>query len=338
MKLSVCIATLNRAGFLGQTLDGIISQWTPDVEVVVVDGASVDGTQNLMKDYAARFPQIVYRREAMNSGVDQDFDKAVGYARGEYCWLMSDDDLIVEGAIRRVLRELQDAPELVIVNAQVRDKELTHVLNENRLGIAQDIRFEPGDMERVFEVAAGCLSFIGGVVIRRDVWLSRNREAYYGTEFVHVGVIFQSPALSRVKLVAEPLVVIRYGNALWTPRSWRIWTVNWPRLVWSFTQFAEQTRQRVTTRHPATSLRTLLWYRAVEAFGREQLERSEPRHPLAELIARTPARWVNAWVALLCVVRGVDVEMRLYDLSSASCASAMARRLARRSQFPEKGR
>ena len=35
-----------------------------------------------------------YFRESVNSGVDRDYDKAVGYASGEYCWLMTDDDLL----------------------------------------------------------------------------------------------------------------------------------------------------------------------------------------------------------------------------------------------------
>ena len=94
IRLSVCIATFNRADFIGQTLDAILEQVTPEVELVVVDGASQDQTAAVMAQYLVRYPHIVYRREAENSGVDRDFDKAVAYASGEYCWLMSDDDVI----------------------------------------------------------------------------------------------------------------------------------------------------------------------------------------------------------------------------------------------------
>src|SRR5687767_2741192 len=88
IKLSICIATFNRARFIGDTLDSILVQMEPGIELVVVDGASHDGTQALMAEYVPRHPEIRYFREARNSGVDGDYDKAVAYARGVYCWLM----------------------------------------------------------------------------------------------------------------------------------------------------------------------------------------------------------------------------------------------------------
>ena len=118
-KLSICIATFKRGKFLGETLETIVGQLTPEVELIVLDGASPDNTQELMEQYQRRYPQIRYIREATNSGIDQDYDKAVGYATGDYCWLMTDDDLLRTGALARVLSELKENRDLVIVNAEV---------------------------------------------------------------------------------------------------------------------------------------------------------------------------------------------------------------------------
>ena len=49
--LSICIATYNRANFIGETLDSIILQLTEDVEVVIVDGASTDNTREVVESY-----------------------------------------------------------------------------------------------------------------------------------------------------------------------------------------------------------------------------------------------------------------------------------------------
>ena len=46
--LSICIATHNRADYIGETLDSIIPQLTDEVEIVVVDGASTDATRTVM--------------------------------------------------------------------------------------------------------------------------------------------------------------------------------------------------------------------------------------------------------------------------------------------------
>ena len=51
--LSICIATYNRASYIGETLDSIIPQLDDDVELLVVDGASTDNTEDVVRKYAA---------------------------------------------------------------------------------------------------------------------------------------------------------------------------------------------------------------------------------------------------------------------------------------------
>ena len=48
IKLSICIATYNRGAFISETLDCILTQIEPGVEIVVVDGASADNTSDVM--------------------------------------------------------------------------------------------------------------------------------------------------------------------------------------------------------------------------------------------------------------------------------------------------
>ena len=57
-NLSICIATYNRGKFIGETLDSILVQMNPHVELVIVDGASPDNTAEVVGKYMTRFPQI----------------------------------------------------------------------------------------------------------------------------------------------------------------------------------------------------------------------------------------------------------------------------------------
>jgi hypothetical protein len=156
-----------------------------------------------------------------------------------------------------------------------------------------------------------------------------------------MGVIFQQPAIGRARVVARPLIRIRYGNAMWTARGFEIWIEKWPRLVWSFEHFAPQARERVATRHPGLSLKTLLLYRGIGAYGPAEYESllagaKLPHHPLARAVAAAPARAVNAAIALYCLVRRqADARMMVHDLVRATCASAVTRWVARRFRFPE---
>ncbi len=102
-RLSICIATLNRARFLKEMLDGILDQASDEVEVVIVDGASSDGTEEVVHGLQRRFPCIRYIRREKAMGVDRDFDYAVQHAIGEYCWVLCDDDVLKPGAVAKVL-------------------------------------------------------------------------------------------------------------------------------------------------------------------------------------------------------------------------------------------
>jgi glycosyltransferase involved in cell wall biosynthesis len=291
--LSVCIATYNRAAFIAETLDSILEQITPEVELIVVDGASPDNTPEVIGRVALGHPALRYYRQDENSGVDRDYDKAMGYAAGEYCWLMTDDDVLVPGALRRVLAALEGGPDLVVVNSEVRNRDLSIALESPRLDLSEDLEFEASRREEFFVKTATYLAFIGGVVIRRDLWLARDRESYYGTLFIHVGVIFQSPPIGKSRVLAAPLILVRNGNAMWTPRAFEIWTFKWPDLLWSFDGFSESTKRSVCPREPWRGLNYLVFHRALGSYSI-----AEFRKYLAS-VARGRAR-VRAWLIARC--------------------------------------
>ena len=306
--LSICIATFRRGKLIGETLDSLLAEVRPGVEIVVVDGASPDETEQVVREREARHPCLRYYREPVNSGVDGDFDKAVGYARGAYCWLMSDDDLLVPGAVGRVLQALGDEPDLVVVNAESRSPTMRTLLDERLMRFGEDRTYREGDAERLFVDTCRYLSYIGGVVIRRAAWLSRDRRSYYGSLFVHAGVIFQDPPLARARVLAAPLIRIRHGTQMWTPRAFEIWLFKWPALVWSFTAFSERARAAVIPREPWRILRLLGLHRAwggysADVYRTHLASRAPwPFAVAARAIASIPLSIANAAVALYCLV------------------------------------
>lgn len=328
------MATFKRGAFIEATLRTILPQLTDDVELVVVDGASPDCTPDVVGRLIVEGAPIRYFREPVNSGIDGDYDKAVGYARGEHCWLMPDDDWLRPNAIARVLEAVARGPELVVVNAEVRDATMRRVLNPSLLACRDDHGWGQGDTDALFRETAGYLSFIGGVVIRRDRWMARERARYHGSLFIHMGVIFQTPPLERVWVIAEPLIVIRYGNAMWTPRSFEIWMFLWPDLVWSFTSVGEAARSHVVAREPWRSPRVLLYYRAIGAYGPEAFERflaSRLRgleRWRARLIAALPLPLANLVAVGWLLTRGDRALQNLVDLLAVPSAHA-SRLLAR---------
>lgn len=336
IKLSICIATYNRERYIGETLDSILIQMQPSVELIVVDGASPDATETLMRRYMALHPQIRYYREEENSGIDGDYDKAVGYARGEYCWLMTDDDLICPEGIARVLQAIDGGQiDLVVVNSEVRNPDFTKVLSPCIVSLPEDRSYSGHENDCFMAQVASYLSFIGAVVIRREMWLSRNRKDYYGTGFVHVGVIFQHPPVSRIRVIAQPQIIIRYGNASWTSRYFEIWMFQWPTLIWSFPDFSETSKRSVCRYQPWRSPLTLLYQRALGAYSPIQFHRFiAPRSGVvmrlvSYAISLLPISLLNTFALCYCILIRKKDWIEIFDLVHSSYANAASRWLAR---------
>jgi glycosyltransferase involved in cell wall biosynthesis len=323
-RLSVCIATLNRGEFIGATLDSIISQATDDVEVVVVDGASSDNTPEVVRRCQERFSRLRYFRQDRNRGVDQDYALAVDLALGEYCWLFSDDDLMKPGAIGAVRRVLNGAYGLIISNSEVRTSNLAEILQPRRLAVNEDRVYKPADGDRLLADTGAYLTFIGCVIIKKSLWNARNKQNYFGSLFIHVGVIFQSPLPEDALVIAEPLISIRYGNSMWLEKYFEIWMFKWPELVWSFENFTDQSKRAVCVKEPWRRLLVLFQNRARDAYTPRMYRRwLEPRFPslwsrtMASLIAHLPGTIANALAILYYLVnvwnpcrRVALVEMR----------------------------
>jgi len=335
IKLSICIATFNRGPFIAETLDSILSQIDSNIEIVVVDGASPDNTPEVMSRYTLKHQEIRYFREINNSGVDADFDKAVGYARGEFCWLMSDDDLLRPGAVAAVLTRLGGEEDLVIVNAEVRNVDLSDLLEKRMLSFNVDRVYNAENSGAFFAETATYLSFIGCVIIRRKTWMARERSPYYGSLFVHVGVIFQNPPITNVRVIADPLITIRYGNAMWTPRKFEIWMFKWPQLVWSFTDFSENVKRKVCRREPWRSVKMLFLYRALGAYSVDEFRRylsakgGRVQRVRAFALSIFPASLANVLLLIYFLSRMRPARMTVHDLLFSRKAGALSRLVAR---------
>ena len=93
-KISVITINLNNAEGLRRTLDSVFRQTTHDFELVVVDGASTDGSVELIHTYADRIDRWVSEPDG---GIYNAMNKAVAMATGEYVIFMNSGDTFLRG-------------------------------------------------------------------------------------------------------------------------------------------------------------------------------------------------------------------------------------------------
>lgn len=305
-----------------ETIDSILFQLESSVELVIVDNGSTDNTSEVIAQYLLRHPGIRYFRKQENNGSDRNFDDAVKFARGDFCWLMSDDDLICPGAIANVLSVLGEGNEddLIVVNSEVRNVDLSELIEDRLMKLYCDKVFREGDQENLFTGFAKYLSFIGCFVIRRDYWLSKNSVAFYGTWFIHVGVIFESPPIVNVRVMSEPSVIIRLGNAGWNSSRFEIWMISWPRLIWSFLEFSDSAKMKVIPQEPWRHLDMLLKNRAMGAYTEMEYRKiylagiDRVAATVAYFVSIMPKSAANFLVVFYLSLFGKNKDRALYDL------------------------
>lgn len=119
-RLSVCISTYNRAGWLRKSLENIVRQIPvprADLEILVVDNTSTDETPAVCEAFRHR-PDFRILRNRTNVGMLGNLAVTAQHARGDYIWILGDDDLTRDGAIDKLLYVLDQNPsvELVYMN------------------------------------------------------------------------------------------------------------------------------------------------------------------------------------------------------------------------------
>ena len=115
--LSIGLPTYNGERFLAEALDDLLAQTFTDLEVIVSDNASTDGTEVIARSYAARDPRVRYVRQPVNLGAAGNHNAVLALARGRYFAYASDDDRYAPTLFTRCLEILRARPELALVHS-----------------------------------------------------------------------------------------------------------------------------------------------------------------------------------------------------------------------------
>lgn len=197
IKLSVCIPIYNCVEFIGQALDSILPQTSVDIEVIVYDGGSTDATPALLEGYTKVWLNLQYHRGAQRGGIDADLVTCVGFAKGEYCWLFSGDDVMRPGAIERAFEWIKQQSDIYICKHTICSKAMIVTHEHPVLKPDQEFTANLSNSNERLEwfrravTTEAFFSFISGLVVRREKWQSgKLPEAFSKSCWGHVARFF----------------------------------------------------------------------------------------------------------------------------------------------------
>lgn len=236
--LTVAIPTYNRAATLRRALDSVVSQLPAEggVEIRISDNASPDATPAVAAEYCRLFPCIRYSRNDRNRGSDFNMHKLVQESSGDYVFMLSDDDLLLPGALDRILTLVRGHPEVGFFY-------LNGIgFHWNEQGVPayfpKPVIWEPADFvssdrNAFLGFLKLQLTFVSALLFQRRLWNRDGRgDRFLGTDlYMSFEVMRVMAASERYMFVAGPLVGVRAEYTAGSYNIFHAFARQWRRLL-----------------------------------------------------------------------------------------------------------
>ncbi len=109
-RISVVIPSYNKSKFIGRTLDSIVNQNYLNLEVIIQDGASTDGTLEIIKRYARKYPKIIIWESKKDKGQSDAINKGLKKITGDILTFINADDIYEPYAFKEIAKAYQKNP------------------------------------------------------------------------------------------------------------------------------------------------------------------------------------------------------------------------------------
>lgn len=191
--LTISVPTFNRSSYLAillkQLSKEIVALTHPDaVEVMISDNASGDDTAEVVQQALEGGLRLRYLRNPENIGSDRNIAQAFNEARGRYVLIMGDDDVLVDGALGKLLAELtKSSPAMVLLRAYGYESDFRSELPKRGSG------FLEFDSAGAFLGKAGAqITLISSCVIHKEIIEPLDANTFVGDSLVQVHLVLRA--------------------------------------------------------------------------------------------------------------------------------------------------
>lgn len=113
--VSVILPVYNTKMYIKESVESILQQTFSDFELLIIDDASTDGTQDIIKGFIDN--RIVFIQKEKNSGYTQSLNSGIEFAKGKYIARMDADDISLPQRLEKQVAFLEAHEEVVVCGA-----------------------------------------------------------------------------------------------------------------------------------------------------------------------------------------------------------------------------
>jgi glycosyltransferase involved in cell wall biosynthesis len=101
-KVSVLVITYNQKEFIRETIESVLDQSYENIEYVIADDGSTDGTAAIIDEYASKFPGVIKAiTNCPNLGITKNSNRGLALCTGEYIALQGGDDVFFTEKVKK---------------------------------------------------------------------------------------------------------------------------------------------------------------------------------------------------------------------------------------------
>ncbi len=207
--ISVLIPVYNGEKYLAACLNSILAQDFTEMEILISDDGSTDGSRELIKRYAEKDSRIRWWRNPVNLGLAGNFNGILRAARNDYIkYVLQDDLLLAPSAIRQMVQALDADPAVSLVGSG------SKVINDRSQLVELRNHFRCSGVMDGKAAIMRCLARNGNLIGEPSVVMFRRAQAGRGfderyRQLIDLDFWFHLLEQGRFAYLAEPLCAFR---------------------------------------------------------------------------------------------------------------------------------
>ena len=194
-KVSIIVPFYNVEKYIEKCLQTLVNQTLEDIEIILVNDGSQDGTEEIAKKYQEQYPKKIKYLEKENGGLSDARNYAIPYAKGEYVAFLDSDDY-VETNMYQEMYEIAKKQNSDMVECNF----IWEYPNKSRIDVGTTYNGKHEMLEKVRVVAWNKL-------IKRSLIEEHKMEFPKGLRYEDVEFFYKMvPYYNKVSFVKEPLI------------------------------------------------------------------------------------------------------------------------------------
>ena len=266
MFLSIVIPSHNKSILLKKAIESILKddEFGRDINLIISDNSLNSDIKNLYKKEYSKNKYIRYFSSKKYNCLDSNVNRSIELATGKYAWVFGDDDILVTGILKKIVKFLKTKnPNLLVCNSKAFSE--VGIIESRRMPKNKNFLYGKNDNDKFLVDMGGYLTYVGAIIVDKKLWIKNYKKAKIGTFFAHIDCIASIKNNREVHYFAIPAIKMRLGSQTWLNKSFQIWYLFYPEIIWGLENYSFNAKQKVIPREPLNSIKLML---AARAYGR----------------------------------------------------------------------